>query len=87
MESAAGAALITSYACSGLLMNNVDTVILQSRTMASPSRRQRRSKQDLSSWSSFLFTTNLPRFGRRAQIGVMLAQARGISLRQRLRCS
>ncbi|WP_137864121.1 MULTISPECIES: MFS transporter [unclassified Sphingomonas] len=75
-------ALITSYALLGLLMNSVGTVILQSIAhygVTKPQAATLEACKDLSVVvASFLFATNLPRFGfRRAQIGVMLAVAAG----------
>src|SRR6218665_280667 len=75
-------ALITSYALLGLLMNSVGTVILQSIAhygVTKPHAATLEACKDLSVVvASFLFATNLPRFGfKRAQIGVMLAIAAG----------
>jgi fucose permease len=76
------AALITSYALLGLLMNSVGTVILQSIAhygVSKPQAATLEACKDLSVVvASFLFATTLPRFGfRRAQIVVMVAVAIG----------
>jgi len=76
------AALITSYALLGLLMNSVGTVILQSIAhygVSKPHAATLEACKDLSVVvASFLFATSLPRFGfRRAQILVMIAVAIG----------
>lgn len=75
-------ALITSYALLGLLMNSVGTVILQSIAHYGVTKTHAATLEACKDLSvvvaSFLFATNLPRFGfRRAQIGVMLAVAAG----------
>jgi fucose permease len=76
------AALATSYALLGLLMNSVGTVILQSIAhygVSKPHAATLEACKDLSVVvASFLFATALPRFGfRRAQIAVMIAIALG----------
>lgn len=80
--SLAVAALATSYALLGLLMNSVGTVILQSIArydVSKPHAATLEACKDLSVVvASFLFATALPRFGfRRAQIAVMIAIAVG----------
>jgi fucose permease len=80
--SLAVAALATSYALLGLLMNSVGTVILQSIAhygVSKPHAATLEACKDLSVVvASFLFATALPRFGfRRAQIAVMIAIALG----------
>ena len=81
-KSRAVAALVTSYALLGLLMNSVGTVILQSIAhygVSKPHAATLEACKDLSVVvASFLFATALPRFGfRRAQIVVMIAIALG----------
>jgi fucose permease len=76
------AALATSYALLGLLMNSVGVVILQSIAhygVSKPHAATLEACKDLSVVAaSFLFATALPRFGfRRAQIAVMIAIAIG----------
>jgi len=76
------AALATSYAVLGLLMNSIGTVILQSiqhYQVTKPQAATLEACKDLSVVAaSFLFAVHLPRFGfRRAQIGVMVAIALG----------
>lgn len=80
--SLAIAALATSYALLGLLMNSVGTVILQSIAhygVSKPQAATLEACKDLSVVvASFLFATALPRFGfRRAQIAVMIVIALG----------
>ena len=80
--SLAVAALVTSYALLGLLMNSVGTVILQSIAaygVSKPHAATLEGCKDLSVVvASFLCATALPRFGfRRAQICVMIAVAAG----------
>lgn len=79
------AALVTSYAVLGLLMNSVGAVILQSIAhygVSKPYAATLEACKDLSVVAaSFLFAVSLPRFGfRRAQILVMAAIAAGALL-------